>query len=328
MKKYSVIIPVYNAERTLRRCLDSLLNQNRTDVEIIAVNDGSADSSPEILAAYKDKYSCISVFNIPDSGVSKARNTGIEAAEGKYILFVDSDDYVSDHYFEVLDTFKDEDLCVFARRNIGSEQSDSSFFDSFDNSAAFAKQLEKLTIGRKMLPPWNKRFKREIIQKHKVRFVHDFAIGEDFDFCMNYARYCSSVKVSGNAVYCLDVSDNHSLSRKYRPLLNEKLKAVYLHIESMLNACNNSCIDKNSLFTAVDYLYARNVFACISEEFKNGKPGYFKNRKKYREICRDFQNSIGNTGMYANTAHRIIRMLLKMNIIFPLYLIAYLVKRK
>lgn len=328
MKNYSVIIPVYNAERTLRRCLDSLLRQNRTDVEIIAVNDGSADSSPKILTDYKDKYSCISVINIPDSGVSKARNTGIEAASGKYILFVDSDDYVSDNYFAELDTFGDEDLCVFARQNIGFEQTDSSFFDSFDSGTAFSKQLEMLTIGRKMLPPWNKRFKRSIIQELNVRFTNDFEIGEDFDFCMNYARYCSSVQVSSHAIYNLDVSDNNSLSRKYRPLLNEKLKAVYLHIESMLASCNNGSIDKKRLLTAVDFLYARNVFACISEESKKGKPNYLRDRGRYKSICTDFQHIIGNTGLYANTAHKILRILLKMKMTFPLYVIAYLFKGK
>src|SRR5699024_4953921 len=115
--KYSVIIPVYNAEKTLKRCLDSLLGQKRQDVEIILINDGSSDRSGEILDEYRRKYGSIVSLEQENSGVSAARNRGLNAAMGSYILFVDSDDYVSEDYFNVIDEAgekEDSDLIVFA----------------------------------------------------------------------------------------------------------------------------------------------------------------------------------------------------------------------
>lgn len=326
--KYSIVIPVYNSEKTLERCLNSLLSQNRIDIEIIAVNDGSTDRSWILLESYKKIYNCLKVVNQSNGGVSQARNIGIETATGDYILFVDSDDYVSEEYFNKLDSFGDEDLCVFARQNIGSKQTDSSFFDSIDSKATFSKKLEQLTIGRKMLPPWNKRFKKSIIQNNQIRFIEDFQIGEDFDFCMNYVMNCSSIQVSNKAIYYLDVSNQNSLSRKYRPLLNKKLKAVYLHIENMFAVYNNSNINQKRLLAVIDYLYVRNVITCILEELKKSKSHYFWDRGKYKAICKDYQIVIGKTELYVNVIHKVIRLLLRMNMVFPFYLISYLIKWK
>lgn len=92
---YSVVIPVYNAEKTLRRCVDSLLRQDCSEVELILVNDGSKDGSLEICREYARQYDCVRVIDKPNGGVSTARNAGLDAAQGIYVLFVDSDDYVS-----------------------------------------------------------------------------------------------------------------------------------------------------------------------------------------------------------------------------------------
>ena len=101
--KYSVIIPVYNAQKTLKRCLDSLLGQAREDVEIILINDGSSDRSGAIIEDYRNRYPNIRAVAQENSGVSAARNRGLDEAKGTYITFVDSDDYVSDDYFRVMD---------------------------------------------------------------------------------------------------------------------------------------------------------------------------------------------------------------------------------
>ena len=90
----SIIVPVHNVEAYLEKCLDSLINQTFDNYEIIIVNDGSTDRSKEIAERYKDKYSNIVLINQEQKGVGEARNTGIEASKGEYILFVDSDDYI------------------------------------------------------------------------------------------------------------------------------------------------------------------------------------------------------------------------------------------
>ena len=103
--KFSVIIPVYKAEDTLKRCVDSLINQNRTDAEIILINDGSPDSSGEICKEYAELYKSVKYIKKENGGVSTARNAGLSVATGEYIIFVDSDDWVDETaYMKILDT--------------------------------------------------------------------------------------------------------------------------------------------------------------------------------------------------------------------------------
>lgn len=102
MAKVSIIVPVYNVEKYLRKCLDSLINQTLKDIEIICVNDGSKDNSPKILEEYAKKDNRIIVINQENAGLSVARNSGIDIAKGEYIGFVDSDDWIDLDYYEKL----------------------------------------------------------------------------------------------------------------------------------------------------------------------------------------------------------------------------------
>lgn len=115
MAKVSIIVPVYNVEKYLRKCLDSLINQTLKDIEIICVNDGSKDNSPKILEEYAKKDNRIIVINQENAGLSVARNSGIDIAKGEYIGFVDSDDWVDLDFFEKLyysATSNDADIAV------------------------------------------------------------------------------------------------------------------------------------------------------------------------------------------------------------------------
>ena len=100
--KVSVIIPVYNAEKTVRRCLDSIIQQTSSEWEVIAINDGSKDNSEKILREYEEKeHERIRVFTQNNSGVTKTRERGIREAKGQYIMFVDNDDYLEPDYIDV-----------------------------------------------------------------------------------------------------------------------------------------------------------------------------------------------------------------------------------
>ncbi len=102
MPKISVIIPVYNVEKYLSRCLDSVINQTFSDIEIICINDGSTDNSSKILSEYADRDSRIKIVNQKNSGLSAARNTGLKNMSGQYISFIDSDDWIDTNYYECL----------------------------------------------------------------------------------------------------------------------------------------------------------------------------------------------------------------------------------
>lgn len=114
MIKYSFIVPVYNTEKFLKKCLDSLVNQTYKDFEIIVVNDGSTDKSSNIISKYQKKYKNIIVIDKENEGLSMARNRGVQKSSGKYIIFVDSDDYVSNKLLEEVDKkIYDSDILRF-----------------------------------------------------------------------------------------------------------------------------------------------------------------------------------------------------------------------
>lgn len=114
MIKYSFIVPVYNTEKYLKKCLDSLVNQTYKDFEIILVNDGSTDKSSSIISKYQKKYKNIIVIDKENEGLSMARNRGVQKSSGKYIIFVDSDDYVSNKLLEEVDKkIDDNDILRF-----------------------------------------------------------------------------------------------------------------------------------------------------------------------------------------------------------------------
>ena len=111
----SVIIPVYNAEKYLSRCIDSVLNSSYTDFELLLINDGSTDQSLDICRQYKDQDSRITVISQENQGVSAARNLGLRICRGDWIIFIDSDDYISGDFLELItrNEYQDKDMILF-----------------------------------------------------------------------------------------------------------------------------------------------------------------------------------------------------------------------
>ena len=111
MKKLSVIIPVYNGEKTLKKCMDSVLKQKDEDIEIVLINDGSTDMSDKIIQAYKEKNpKIISYYKKKNTGVADTRNYGIKKAKGQYILFLDADDYLDIHLYGLIKQYMEKDI--------------------------------------------------------------------------------------------------------------------------------------------------------------------------------------------------------------------------
>ena len=325
MIKYSVIVPVYNSEKTIARCLKSLTLQHRNDVQIIVVNDGSVDSSDGIIREFAQCNSQILYITKENAGVSQARNAGLDAARGKYVTFVDSDDYVSADYFEVLDRAEDCDLLVFAHNTVGGAPLDETvLFTDLQKAESFDDRMALLLASRKIMPPWNKRFLLEQINRIRLRFLPDMHIGEDFNFCMAYAVNCRSVSVSDSCLLWVDISDPTSLSRKYRPHLAYQMQDVFLHIGETIRNSALQEEQKSRLLAITDYLFVKNVFSCISEEFKQRTPSYWKNRKQIIAICNTFRQSFSDRRV--NLVHRILRFALAWKICYPFYLVSYWAK--
>lgn len=327
--KYSVIIPVYNSEKTLKRCLDSLLEQRWEDVEVILINDGSSDRSGEIIRAYSNRYPNIRTATQENSGVSAARNRGLDEAKGTYITFVDSDDYVSDDYFRVMDEAgekEDSDLIVFAKDIAGQRIDERDLYKKMCSAESMQEKRKILLSSRIIFQPPYKRFKREIIEKRHLRFIKDMYVGEDFNFCFAYMLECKSIRIEYRKIYFIDVSENDSLSRKYRSDIDTQLQWEIKEAAKTLKNSRLSIDEKKDLLTVLDYFMARNIFTCIAETFKTGKPSYRKNQEKYVEICSRFNTPLYKLDVYYSKIHFLLRILLYRRCIFPLYLITRIVK--
>ena len=266
--RYSVIIPVYNAESTLCRCVDSLLNQKYSSAEIILINDGSIDRSGEICREYAEKYDRIVYIEQENSGASSARNAGLAVATGSYITFVDSDDYVLDGYFESLDC-SDVDLIVFSYRTIRSDgECGYRFSQALMDAGNHIDRI--LAIQRdRIVGPVNKRFKRSIIADQELRFKTDLIVGEDAVFGLEYMLCCDSSRIIDKALYCVDETGMGSLTRAARYDLSQFTR-MYRYMFEIVNDCRWMQKDKERLIQLLDYLYCRTAFArtehCLLEK--------------------------------------------------------------
>lgn len=171
--KVSIIVPVYNVEKYLKRCLDSITNQTLKELEIICINDGSTDNSLKILKQYAHKDKRISIINKQNEGLSVARNTGMEAASGEYIGFVDSDDWVDLNYFEKLYTAAEKYNCDMAASGIiRLHKWNKKFHLKFEEEKVADNTDEKFEICDvpELSYVWNKIYKRESFMSKNLRF--------------------------------------------------------------------------------------------------------------------------------------------------------------
>lgn len=169
----SIIVPIYNAEKYLNKCIKSLINQTKENLEFILVNDGSTDSSEEIIKSYKDKR--IKYFKNKNQGIGKTRNFGMKKATGKYIMFLDSDDYLATNACEELFSKAEKDnldlvINNFYRVEEETEKKVEVIIPEFKNTNLKDNKRLLLDVN---LAPWNKLYKRELLKKNKIQFVED-----------------------------------------------------------------------------------------------------------------------------------------------------------
>lgn len=287
--RYSVIIPVYNAEGTLRRCLDSLVGQQFSNYELLLINDGSTDGSDAICREYASTYSCVRYFAKENGGVSSARNLGLEQAKGEYILFVDSDDYVSEDYFALLSHTLESnavDLLMFGYRNFGgaSTEWDTGVFCE-ETESSVAKRISFAVCQYLFSSLLSKAFKRQIIERDNIRFSNNLAIGEDQAFIFTYAMHIRSIGSIENHLYNVDVSDGNSLSRKARPYLTEQLMEVNRRMYAAYRVSEHSPEAARYYEVALSWMTYRSAYSCCKELLKFDF-SVKQRRQEIRKICK------------------------------------------
>ena len=191
----SIVVPIYNAEQYLRRCVDSILNQEYTDFELLLVNDGSTDASGDICEEYGDQDPRVIVIQKENTGVSDSRNRALDRARGKYLQFLDSDDWITPDATR---------LFVRAAEEYGCDMVISDFYRVVGERLSPKGDIEEEGVltreefaAHMMENPadfyygvlWNKLYRRDIVEEHNLRMDTDINWCEDFMFNLEYIRY-------------------------------------------------------------------------------------------------------------------------------------------
>lgn len=232
MPKVSIIVPIYNVEKYLDRCMESLINQTLRDIEIIMVDDGSPDRCPQMCDEYARRDSRIKVIHKKNGGLGYARNSGLEVATGEYIAFVDSDDYVDvrmyEHMYHELEKYSvDAVICAF--NIIFKDKVHPESINGFTNSNQIINVLgDYLPNYIATLPDstsdqlygysvWNILYKHSIIKDHNIKFDSErIYVSEDILFNIGYMSNAEKILLCPDYLYNYCHNDN-SLTTIYRP---------------------------------------------------------------------------------------------------------------
>ena len=211
----SIIVPVYNTEKYLQRCINSILAQTYVDYELLLVNDGSTDGSGNICDEYAKNDSRVKVFHKKNGGVSSARNVGLEEAQGEWVTFVDSDDWINEHFLMKMS------------ENISSEVDlivSSAFSDKSIDAQEFVNEMLK-----RSLPPqvWGKLYRRNVL-KSSLQLPRDLFWGEDLVTNVLVGLGLSGrVKITSESLYVYDINESSISNNR---VVSLEYEDYFLHV--------------------------------------------------------------------------------------------------
>ena len=215
----SVIVPVYNVEKYLNRCVQSIVDQTYKNLEIILVDDGSPDHCPQMCDAWAKKDSRIQVIHKKNGGVASARNMGIKNSRGKYFAFIDPDDFIEAEMYELMHSRikkDDSDLCSCNMRTVLENGQANGTVADFPEATFIGNDILCAYFSEEHFLPstCDKLYKAEIVKKNNIFFSETLEIGEDFTF--NYYFFKNSKRVSAisNCLYNYFYNRKNSASNK------------------------------------------------------------------------------------------------------------------
>ena len=243
MIKVSIIVPVYNVEKYIHKCLDSLVNQTLKELEFIFVNDGSPDNSPKIIKEYQKKDKRIKLLNKENGGQASARNLGLEHAKGEYIAFLDSDDYVKENMYEILYNRAKKDNLDIVICNNYLVYKDSTV----ENVPGITNKKEKIISPREYTTlspsPWNKIIRHEYLNQEKFKFPEGI-IYEDL-------ASIPLLGLSNPKIVYLNTCLHYYVQSDSSTMRNKEYKSKY-----------------EDIFTAIEYLYTNMIDKGYNKELE------------------------------------------------------------
>ena len=232
MKKVSIIIPIYNGEKYINECLQSVCNQNYKNIEIIIVNDGSIDSSLTICRDWQKKDSRIIIFNNENHGVSYSRNFGIEKSTGEYLAFIDADDIISfDYILTLVEMIEKNPLydCsivsvgAFSKRLKPFSNGRMNRLSTYETHSALYSYLGGFIAG--------KLYKSGILKTNKLKLDENIAVCEDLLFNVQYLRHCREIVYNTGVKYLYRQHESSAIHNIYNLKWFDCLKAYELIIQ-------------------------------------------------------------------------------------------------
>lgn len=273
MPRISIIIPVFNVEKYIEKCIQSVLNQTFSDFELIIINDGSTDSSGLICEKMQKTDSRINLYNIENEGVSRARNIGILKSTGDWICFIDSDDWVEKDFLENFEVNRCENTTLVIQgimfRYVDMKKRDFPFFrySEADLYFPFADiHLQKVLHNG---CPVAKLFNRNVIVNNNIRFNEKISLHEDHVFCLEYLRYVRKIRLSSYIGYNYMRVGEMTLSKKSHPAENYIIASQSLirNIEILQDTFDINQTYRKEIFT--DFGLSQLLQACLAAKIDN-----------------------------------------------------------
>ena len=295
MNDISIIVPIYNAEKYLNKCIDSILNQTKKELEIILINDGSTDNTEKLIKSYKDKR--IKYFKNTNHGIGYTRNFGIDKATSKYIMFLDSDDYLEKTACEKLFNKIEKDKLDIVMSDFYKDYGDrveEIKLPSFKDSSL----KDNPDIITEYLNPWAKLYSAKLLKDNKIKFVEDLKyedapfviealdkankIGK-IDECLNYYVIHNNSETTVRDRKCFDILKIIDKIRKYtkdKDYLKDKIDKLTVRIIT-----NYTIQQRNQKNKLIGLEFINKAFDYLEKEvpdYKNNK--YYINRGKKKII--------------------------------------------
>ena len=308
MKKISIIIPVYNTEKYLRKCFDSVINQSYQNIEMVIINDGSKDNSEKIIYEYKDKYpEIVSYYSKENTGVADTRNFGIEKAKGDYIMFLDSDDYIDEALFKNLEKYinQDIDLIKFKLQRVNREGKllelvPGATFENTSGQDGFNKLYSTDVL---LDSPCVYLIKKDIFTNNNLKFK----VGtehEDFGL-MPFIIVLAKTMVSVNFYGYFYIQSDNSITRNedYKRTIKKAYDALK-HYDNAMEQVQK--LQLNKLTKQNLKIYYTNAIILKAKELYNEEQEKYINEIKNRKMAKNIK--------VRNIKQLIKRLLLSINI--------------
>lgn len=272
MYKLTVIVPAYNVEKYIEKCLASLVNQTYKNLKILVVNDGSTDNTKQIIEKYEKEYENLKLLNKKNGGLSSARNFGLKNTKTKYVTFVDGDDYLELNTYElIMKKIEEEktDLGIFNFKKVYSQKIINSKLDEKIYNKNFLKYLFSKSIEADIVV-WNKIFKTDIILKNQIYFENR-AYFEDTGFIFRYLYFIKKVSLVELPLYNYIQREN-SITKKFNPIIINSCENTYKIIKEFYIENNKYEKYRNE----IEDMYLRMKIYTLNNSLKNGGTYNFK----------------------------------------------------